>query len=43
MTDPWTSQPVFDGREVQLRLMQIVDGPAIVETAGYGRLFDPRQ
>ncbi|MBK6707613.1 MAG: GNAT family N-acetyltransferase [Sphingomonadales bacterium] len=40
MAGPWTEQPVLEGRHVRLRPMVRTDGPAIVEAASDGRLWE---
>ncbi len=40
MTDPWRDQPVLEGDHVTLRPMERADGPAIVEAASDGRLWE---
>ena len=40
MADPWTEQPVLEGRHVLLRLMVRSDGPAIVDAASDGKLWE---
>lgn len=40
MADPWTEQPVLEGRHVLLRPMVRSDGPAIVEAASDGKLWE---
>jgi RimJ/RimL family protein N-acetyltransferase len=38
--DPWTDAPVLEGAHVRLRPMTRDDGPAIVEAASDGRLWE---
>ena len=40
MADPWIEQPLLEGRHVLLRPMARSDGPAIVEAASDGRLWE---
>jgi RimJ/RimL family protein N-acetyltransferase len=40
MSDPWREQPVLEGKNVRLRPMVRADGPAIVEAAADGRLWE---
>ncbi|HMS19441.1 MAG TPA: GNAT family protein [Sphingorhabdus sp.] len=40
MLDPWTEQPVLEGSHVQLRPMVRSDGPAIVDAASDGKLWE---
>ncbi len=40
MADPWTEQPVLEGRHVLLRPMVRSDGPAIVDAASDGKLWE---
>lgn len=40
MAGPWTEQPVLEGRHVLLRPMVRSDGPAIVDAASDGRLWE---
>ncbi|WP_298604963.1 GNAT family protein [uncultured Sphingorhabdus sp.] len=40
MVDPWTEQPVLEGSHVQLRPMVRSDGPAIVDAASDGKLWE---
>ena len=40
MAGPWTEQPVLEGRHVVLRPMVRGDGPAVVEAASDGRLWE---
>lgn len=40
MVDPWRDQPVLEGDHVLLRPMVRADGPAIVEAASDGRLWE---
>ncbi|MGC1468360.1 MAG: GNAT family protein [Sphingorhabdus sp.] len=40
MADPWIEQPVLEGRHVLLRPMVRSDGPAIVDAASDGRLWE---
>ena len=40
MAGPWTEQPVLEGRHVLLRPMVRGDGPAIVEAASDGKLWE---
>jgi N-acetyltransferase len=40
MSDPWSEQPTLQGEHVQLRPMVRADGPAIVEAASDGKLWE---
>lgn len=40
MADSWTEQPVLEGRHVLLRPMVRSDGPAIVDAASDGKLWE---
>ena len=40
MSDPWRDQPVLEGEHVLLRPMVREDGPAIVEAASDGKLWE---
>ncbi|MBK7161929.1 MAG: GNAT family N-acetyltransferase [Sphingomonadales bacterium] len=40
MADAWTEQPVLEGRHVLLRPMVRSDGPAIVDAASDGKLWE---
>ncbi|RDV02503.1 N-acetyltransferase [Sphingorhabdus pulchriflava] len=40
MVNPWTEQPVLEGSHVILRPMIRADGPAIVEAASDGKLWE---
>jgi N-acetyltransferase len=40
MAGPWTEQPVLEGRHVLLRPMVRGDGPAIVQAASDGKLWE---
>ena len=40
MADAWTEQPVLEGRHVLLRPMVRSDGPAIVDAASNGKLWE---
>lgn len=40
MADPWSDLPVLEGQCVLLRPMERADGPAIVEAASDGRLWE---
>lgn len=40
MADSWTEQPVLEGRHVLLRPMVRSDGPAIVDAASNGKLWE---
>ena len=40
MAGPWTEQPVLEGRHVLLRPMVRSDGPAIVDAASDGKLWE---
>jgi RimJ/RimL family protein N-acetyltransferase len=40
MLDPWTEQPVLEGSHVLLRPMVRSDGPAIVDAASDGKLWE---
>jgi N-acetyltransferase len=40
MSDPWRDQPVLEGEHVLLRPMLREDGPAIVEAASDGKLWE---
>lgn len=40
MAGPWTDQPVLDGRHILLRPMVRSDGPAIVDAASDGKLWE---
>ncbi|CAN1532596.1 RimL Acetyltransferases, including N-acetylases of ribosomal proteins [Sphingomonadaceae bacterium] len=40
MAGPWTDQPVLEGRHILLRPMVRSDGPAIVDAASDGKLWE---
>lgn len=40
MAGPWTEQPVLEGRHILLRPMVRSDGPAIVDAASDGKLWE---
>lgn len=40
MADPWSDQPVLEGSRVLLRPMVREDGPAIIDAASDGRLWE---
>jgi N-acetyltransferase len=40
MADPWSEQPTLQGQHVTLRPMARADGPAIVEAASDGKLWE---
>ncbi len=40
MAGPWTDQPVLEGRHILLRSMVRGDGPAIVDAASDGKLWE---
>jgi len=40
MAGPWTEQPVLEGSHVLLRPMVRADGPAILDAASDGKLWE---